>query len=40
MKYGRSWEEFNKLNRLIQEAKKDKRGLWGRDYGVMGKLCE
>lgn len=35
-----SWEEFNKLNRLIQEAKKHKKGLWGRDCRVMERLCE
>ena len=35
-----SWEEFNKLNRLMEQAKEHKRGLWGRDYGVMECLCE
>ena len=35
-----SWKEFDKLNRLMQEAKKYKRGLWGRDYRVMERLCK
>jgi micrococcal nuclease len=35
-----SWEEFNKLNRLMQEAREHKKGLWGRDYRVMERLCE
>jgi micrococcal nuclease len=35
-----SWEEFNKLNRMMQEAREYKRGLWVRDYKVMERLCE
>ena len=30
-----TWKEFDNLVRLMRDAKKNKRGLWGRDYRVM-----
>ena len=35
-----SKEEFKKLERLMEEAKEEKRGLWGIDKEVMECLCE
>ncbi|MDL1971476.1 MAG: thermonuclease family protein [Candidatus Desulfofervidaceae bacterium] len=32
-------EEKKKLNQLLEEAKKNRRGLWGKDYRVMECLC-
>ena len=35
-----SEEEFKELERLMEEAKEEKRGLWGTDREVMECLCE
>ena len=35
-----SEEEFEKLERLMEEAKEGKKGLWGADKEVMECLCE
>ncbi len=31
--------EFNKLNKLMNQAKMQKRGLWGSNYSIMVCLC-
>ncbi|MCD6398951.1 MAG: thermonuclease family protein [Candidatus Aenigmarchaeota archaeon] len=33
------WDEWFRLNQLLEEAKKNRRGLWGKDYRVMECLC-
>ena len=35
-----SWGEFEKLERLMEEAKAERKGLWGRYRGIMECLCE
>ncbi len=35
-----SWSEFSKLERLMEKAKKEKKGLWGKYYKIMDCLCE
>ena len=35
-----SEEEFEKLEKLMEEAKEEKKGLWGTDKEVMECLCE
>ena len=34
-----TWEEWERLNRLLEDAKRHKRGLWGVDYRLMECLC-
>ena len=35
-----SWGEFEKLERLMEEAKAERKGLWGEYKGIMECLCE
>ena len=35
-----SWNEFFKLERLLERAKKEKKGLWRKYYKIMDCLCE
>ena len=35
-----SWGEFEKLERLMEEAEKEGKGLWGEYRGIMECLCE
>ena len=34
-----SWNEFFKLNKLLKQAKRHRKGLWGINYGIMECLC-
>ena len=35
-----SWGEFEKMERLMEKAKEERKGLWGKYRGIMECLCE